>query len=373
MAYLGPSLRREKRTERPARRTAAAILASILVNAVAFWALAVAGAFRLPGAKVDPSRVALAPVSPERWEANRTVAGQPGAPAAPPQEEERPAGKVVELSPEQKAADAPPPNARFLSDRNARVDKETVSRFAGNYPRNAARPEPGADGPVPEPQPKPRRGGRSEGEPGDEGEGAKGRPGRPGSPGERVAAARPPEGLRLPAPGGGDGGGGRRGGGGGADLSLSSETLARIAGGPSMDGVGEGLPEGDATWLNSKEFKYATYINRMRQGIGQQWYPRVREAVRDRDPDGSVFLYRERTVALQLTIDTEGHVKDLSVLQSSSIDFFDRVAVASVQAAQPFPNPPAGMFRNEPEVRIPFFFTMYPHGASLFWRAPAHE
>jgi TonB family protein len=140
-----------------------------------------------------------------------------------------------------------------------------------------------------------------------------------------------------------------------------------------MDGVGEGLEEGDETWLNSREFKYATYINRMRQGIGQHWYPRVREAVRERDPDGSVFLYKERTVVLGLTIDTEGNVKDLSVMRSSSMDFFDRVAVASVQAAQPFPNPPPGMFRHGPEVQIPFFFTMYPHGASLFWRAPARE
>jgi TonB family protein len=365
MAYLGPSLRREKRKERPVRRVGAAILASLLANALAVWALAAAGAFRLDGAKVDPSRVALAPVSPGQWEANRAIAGQ-RTPPSPPPEEEPESGKVVELSPEQKASETPPPEARFLSDRNTRVDKETVSRHAGNYPRNAARPERGVDRPVPERAPE-----RSRARRGSAGEDAADAAGRPGAPGERVAAARPPGDLRLPDLGEG-GGGGRRGPGeGGADLSLSSETLERIAGGPSMDGVGEGLEEGDETWLQSREFKYATYINRMRQGIGQHWYPRVRDAVRERDPDGSVFLYKERTVVLGLTIDTEGNVKDLSVLRSSSIDFFDRVAVASVRAAQPFPNPPPGMFRSEPEVRIPFFFTMYPHGASLFWRAPA--
>src|SRR6266508_35792 len=106
MAHLGPSLRRQKRTERPLRRAAAAVVA------------------------------ALAPNSSAQWDATRAVAGsqRPAAPS-PPAPEERPAGRVVELSPDQKASSEPPPNAKFLSDRNTRVDKETVSRHADNHPR----------------------------------------------------------------------------------------------------------------------------------------------------------------------------------------------------------------------------------------------
>jgi TonB family protein len=363
MSYLGPSLRREKRKERPLRRAAAALVASLLANALALWALAAAGAFQL-GEATPPSRVALAPVAPSQWEENRRIAE--AAPPVSPEDEARPSGTVVQLPDEQQASKEPPPNARFLSDRNTRVEKETVSRHAGNYPRVAPRPEPGAEGGPPQPvrPPRPaREKGARDGE--DAGDG-----GRDGARGDRVASASPDGDLRIPERGeGGDGG--RRPRGEGADLSLSAEALARIAGGPSMDGVGEGLEVGEETWLQSREFKYATYINRMRQGIGQQWYPRVRDAVRERDPDGSAILYKERTVVLGLTIDTEGNVTDLSVMESSSIEFFDRVAVASVRAAQPFPNPPLGMFRSEGEVRIPFFFTMYPSDrAALFWRAP---
>jgi TonB family protein len=363
MPYLGPSLRREKRKERPLRRAGAALVASLALNALALWALAVAGAFHLSGATADRTRVALAPMSAAQWEANRAVAGPRAAPAPPP--EERASGRVVELSPEQQASEKPPDDAKFLSDRNTRVEKETVSRHAGNYPRLAPRPQPGTDKPAPGGAPRA----------GDAEEKA-GAPGREGAREDRVAVARPSGDLRLPELGdrGGDRGeGGRRKQGDrGADLSLSSEALARIAGGPSMDGVGEGLETGDETWLQSREFKYATYINRMRSEIGQAWYPRVRDAVRERDPDGSLYLYKERTVVLGLTIDTGGNVKDLSVMQSSSIDFFDRVAVASVRAAQPFPNPPRGMFHSDEQVRIPFFFTMYPRGGqALFWRAPA--
>jgi TonB family protein len=367
MSYLGPSLRREKRRERPARRLAAALVASLVANALAVWALAAAGAFRLDRAGA-PSRVALAPVAPSQWEANRRIAGER---AAPRPEDEHASGKVVELPEEQKASEKPPDSARFLSDRNTRVEKETVSKHAGNYPRVAPRPEPGADNPAPQPPAQERRAAAAKGD--DTGEKG-GQADREGLRGDRVAMARPPPAgdLRLPELGQGGDGGRRPRGSGGADLSVSAEALARIAGGPSMDGVGEGLPEGEETWLQAREFKYATYMNRMKQGIGQQWYPRVREAVRERDPDGSAILYKERTVVLGLTIDTEGNVTDLSVLRSSSVDFFDRVAVASVRAAQPFPNPPRGMFHSEGEVRIPFMFTMYPSNghAALFWRPP---
>jgi protein TonB len=113
----------------------------------------------------------------------------------------------------------------------------------------------------------------------------------------------------------------------------------------------------------------------MKSDIAQQWFPRVRDAQRQRDPDGSLFFYKERTVVLDLVIDTSGNVKDLSVHQSSNVDFFDRLAVSSVRAAQPFPNPPLGMFHDDAQVRIPFAFTMYPgdRRASLFWRAPTEQ
>jgi TonB family protein len=367
MAHLGPSLRRAKRSERPLARAAAALAASLALNALALWALTEAGAFQLRG-KADPARVALAPIPASQWEANRAVAGAKPAPPQPPPPAPEASGRVVELSPEQKASEQPPDKAKFLSDRNTRVQKETVSRHAGNHPRLAQRPEAGADAPRrPAPTPPP-------GDPSAAAGGEKaGREGREGASGDRVALNRPGGALRLPELGDGGEGGRRKQGQRGPDLSLSSEALARIAGGPSMDGVGEGLEVGDETWLQSREFKYATFINRMRSEIGQAWYPRVRDAVRERDPDGRLYLYKERTVELGITIDTDGNVRDLSVLQSSSIEFFDRVAVASVRAAQPFPNPPRGMFQSDDQVRIPFFFTMYPAGGqALFWRPPAH-
>lgn len=376
MPYLGPSLRREKRQERPLRRAAVAAFLSLALNAALLTALVSAGAFQVAG-PADKTRVALAPLSSSQWDANRAITGARPPPAGataqpqPPPPEERLSGRVVELPPEQKASDQPPPEAKFLSDRNTRVEKETVSRHAGNYPRVASKPEPGADG---KPQPKAQAQAKPplapDVLPGGKDRGA---PGKEGAPGNRVALARPGGALRLPELG--EGGQHGRPGEQGPDLSVSHEALARIAGGPSLDGVREGLPQGEETWLQAREFKYATFMNRMKSEIAQQWFPRVRDAQRQRDPDGSLFFYKERTVIVGLTIDTNGNVKDLAVLQSSSVDFFDRLATSAVQAAQPFPNPPRGMFHEDGQVRIPFSFTMFPgdRNGLLFWRPPAGE
>ncbi len=372
MSYLGPSLRREKLTERPVRRTGTALLASLALNVLALWVLAAAGAFQLP-AKPDSTRVALAPVSASQWEANRRL-GAPKAPrSTPAQDDDQPKGRVVELSPEQKArkpAEKPPPDARFDSDRNSDVEKETVSRHADHYPRLAPRPTE-----APKQEQPPRRPEAAAPRPpavAGGGSAPEAAPGKEGAPGEKLALARPRGDLRLPDLGEGGARGRRARGNGATDLAVPSESLARIVGGPSMDGTHEGVEEGEETWLKSREFKYATFINQMRTEIGQQWYPRVRDAIRQRDPEGSLFAYKERTVVLGITLDTAGNVTDLSVLQSSSLDFFDRVAVASVREAQPFPNPPRGMFHPEDQVRIPFSFTMYPGSgrATLFWRPP---
>src|SRR6266540_3940977 len=162
MSYLGPSLRREKLTERPVRRTGTALLASLALNVLALWVLAAAGAFQLP-AKPDSTRVALAPVSASQWEANRRL-GAPKAPrSTPAQDDDQPKGRVVELSPEQKArkpAEKPPPDARFDSDRNSDVEKETVSRHADHYPRLAPRPTAAPKQEVARPR-RPRRGRRA--------------------------------------------------------------------------------------------------------------------------------------------------------------------------------------------------------------------
>jgi TonB family protein len=346
---------------------------SLLANAAAVWLSLVSGAFGVPRRPVVVTPVELAPLSAADWERNRAARPPPRSfePKLPPPDER---GTVVELPPEVPGAkpEPPPQGARFLAERNQRVEKESVSRYAHGHA-----------GPVlPVPQ---------AGSPGSAGAAAVAPGKKPEAEPQRLARAEKPRGEEI-APGEGPslerragepGGEGRRQRPGAErgeadparpDLAVRPESIARVAGGPNMDGYGQ-AEEGEVTALNTREFKYATYMNRVRRRIGEAWYPKIDEAMRTRDPEGKSFFYKDRTVTLGVTLDLSGRVTDLRVLHSSNVDFFDRIALASVQQAQPFPNPPPGLFERDGFARFPFSFTVYPadRRGVLFWRPPVDE
>ncbi len=364
MPLLGPTLRRARVEERPRLRAILALLASLALNALLAALLASMGAFRPPGPASRPAQVALAPLSASEWRANSAIRSpESRPPAAPPDR----SGKVIELPPDQPAASEPPRESKFLSDRNTRVERQTVSKYAGQYPRVARRPEAGAAGPQ---QPAPPRGGPARA-PGPERQGRAGPAEERGVPrrdtlalGNDREGVLPPPGARAPgAPGSTPQPG--------PNLDVAPESLARIAGGPNMDGFRD-VPEGEETWLEAREFRFATFLNQMRRAIGEVWYPRVRTVARQRDPEGTSVFFRPRTVVLAVTLDAAGRVKTLSVLESSTVDFLDEVAIAAVREAQPFPNPPHAMFERDGEARVPFAFTVFPaeRGGTVRWRPP---
>jgi len=341
MAYLGRSLRRRGVRERPVVRVLFALALSLVLNALGGWLLVLSGAFAI-GTPAETTRVALAPLDAKEWDANRAIHGGRSAPPAPP--DETPVGPVVELppKPEGAAPDEAPKDARHSAERNQKVEHETVSRHAGIYPKLAPTPQVVAPGRA---------------DVGEGGDADSAKPGTQRAPGERLALAPGTRGEVAP---GDAGAGGRRSRGQLApDLRLGTDTAEKVLAGPNLDGFREGLDVGEQTALNTSAFKFATFFNRLKTEIGHEWYPRVRDAQHTRDPEGSMFFYRDRTVALGITLDSDGRVKDLSVLETSNVDFFDRIALDSVRAAQPFPNPPQGLIGGDGEARFSFSFTLF--------------
>jgi TonB family protein len=137
-----------------------------------------------------------------------------------------------------------------------------------------------------------------------------------------------------------------------ADLVPSVGVLARISGAPANDHL-EDLEEGEGTFLNSREFKYASYFNRMKRGVSKHWNP-ITE-YRRRDPTGNIYGYRSRVTVLTVRLDNEGNLTEVDVTTSSGIEFLDREAVSAFRRAQPFPNPPSGLIENG-QIEFPFGF-----------------
>ena len=338
--------------------------------------------------------VAIAPLSAEQWAANRAVrdgARPPptqGTPVVPPKivkpPEPRESGQVVAIG-QGKSDEKPPEDTKLLAERNSRVEKETLSRhrragYANAAPRpsaqgsseaqqeqqseSAAQPraaqglargqgkenqrgKPGDDVQVPDQRGRPKLALRtdtlgetvpSEGRDeikGNSGKIALGNPIAPDDDGEGTSLGKP---------------------GGKVDVSRLKPSAAfydRLAGGPSPDHV-EGVVEGEETLLNAREFKYASYLNRVKEGIATHWDPG--RAMASRDPDGTRFPPSDRITVVVFSIDERGAVRRLEVVGGSGLEFIDRAAVTAIEQAQPFINPPHAMFGGRDEIPMRFVF-----------------
>lgn len=160
--------------------------------------------------------------------------------------------------------------------------------------------------------------------------------------------------LQMGTPGGEvDGSEGRAGAEGAVNLLPSQAVLDSISGAAANDHL-QDVDEGDGTFLNTREWKYASFFNRVKQSVGQHWNPNAQ--LRLRDPTLQIYGGRDRQTLLQVTLTPDGRLKDAWVEKSSGLDFLDLEAIKAFERAQPFPNPPAGLLATDELVRFRFGF-----------------
>ena len=181
--------------------------------------------------------------------------------------------------------------------------------------------------------------------------------------GDRVAIADPEAGRQsgqTGIPGMAPGAAGQRG-----PLKLTLDNpfqgLGPIAGGPMPDEL-RGVEEGDETLLNSRSFKYAGFLNRVKETVGRVWTQRVQDEATKRDPSGQLYSYKDRRTVIDFTLDKNGEIVDVHVVASSGVEYLDTVAVEAFRIVQRFPNPPPGLLGDAGNVRLPFAFTLLSAG-----------
>jgi TonB family protein len=384
--------KRRRRREHPARYLIALVLA-LLAHGAGVGLLALISYVQLnlpfpPPPPKPPSAVALRPLSAQEWAKNRgpTPRTNPSQVSPPVKKEEKkekpPDGQVVDVAPgnQQEA-----PDAKYLAEHDNKVEKETRAKEQTPFYRNAA-PQTTA--------PKAREGSGSNDEAGqlagNEGRGADDRPMREGgkkstfelpdiksrqeialkqdphSPGpgmevhnsnESEAVEGNSKRLRIQQDSGADdeGSEGRAGSAGMAKLMPSQAVMDQIIGAAPNDHLKD-AEEGDGTYLNTREWKYASFFNRVKQSVGTHWNPNA--TLMRRDPTGDTYSGRDRYTLLNITLDEAGRVADITIEKSSGLDFLDLEAVESFKRAQPFPNPPPGLMEDDSKVRFKFGFFM---------------
>lgn len=136
------------------------------------------------------------------------------------------------------------------------------------------------------------------------------------------------------------------------DLSKDEPQWANVGVQP-QDYV-DGIKESDRTALNTREYMYYGYHQRIRQRLEHQWTRLLREVLFKYYRSGRQLANdTEYTTRLMVILNDRGEITKIKVLSISGSQELDDVAVEAFNKAGPFPNPPKGLIRNG-EVEVPW-------------------
>ncbi len=285
------------------------LLAHLL--AAALWLLAGA-LWPAPVPPLSRARpVSLRSIDSREWATNRGGA-VPRQAARAPAELLHPEGQVVATA---EGNGWVSPDSKYLAESNNRVAKETRARQqTALYSRPAATtsPAPQSAAPARRPTaPTPPSPGRVDRIPGLDGQ-------KPRLT-DLFQAARQGESGEQTAPGDG--------------------AIASGGGAPNDDL--SNVDEGDGTFLNTREWKYAAFFNRVKQAVSARWDPLGR--LRAHELRNRQLGFSDRTTVVNVSLGLDGAMKEVFVAQSSGLDPLDAEAVKAFEKAQPFPNPPTAL------------------------------
>lgn len=112
------------------------------------------------------------------------------------------------------------------------------------------------------------------------------------------------------------------------------------------------VPEGDATYLNTNEYVFASFYNRLKSDIGARWEVLVRQYLNDRQRVLPHGFYLTQT---EFEFDADGRFLRARVLNGSGARGLDRCAIEAIESTVRVPNPPAALVKNgRIEVKLGF-------------------
>jgi protein TonB len=121
----------------------------------------------------------------------------------------------------------------------------------------------------------------------------------------------------------------------------------------------KGMKEGEVSALNTKEFVFYSYFERVRRQLDQAWQPMVRanieKIVRTGRRLASDSDYVTRTLVV---LNLKGDIVKIQVLEESGTMDLDQAAVNALNRAGPYPNPPKGLVDEMGLVKIRWDFML---------------
>jgi TonB family protein len=151
-----------------------------------------------------------------------------------------------------------------------------------------------------------------------------------------------------------------------AELLPSAAALAqRGAGAPVADVSPSDAEEGEATALNARAFRYASFFERVSQRLRSHWH--VREAVERMRRRGQPLVEHEvHKTRVHVVLGADGALRSASVVGPSGFDELDQAGRQAFVSAAPFLHPPRGLLAGRAEVAFDFEFALSVEASSVF-------
>ncbi|MEK2689761.1 cell envelope integrity protein TolA [Bdellovibrio sp. GT3] len=319
------------------------VLLSVAVHVVVFGGLYLVEALKHRFPKQEAVSIDL--ISPE--EAQMLMAAQQAEQMKKAPAPTVPKNQVVEQS-EKSLNETEPVNSRFLSVKNQTVTKQTIAKEHGEF-QNLKKEAPQKTGPKGDGKAK---------------SAAKAEPKATPEQREKIArdlfknfdAAEALERQKvadLKKEAGEQAGQGLGRGNGEMDTNEGSDVSR------SNDYVKD-VEQGLETMLNTREFKYYSYYNRIRRQLSQHWEGKVREKLSKMFKEGRspASTGQDRVTKLMIVLNDKGTLVNVQVMSDSGVRDLDEAAVEAFRAAAPFPNPPKGIIEGDGTVKIRWDFVL---------------
>ncbi len=121
----------------------------------------------------------------------------------------------------------------------------------------------------------------------------------------------------------------------------------------------DGMKESDRTALNTREYKYYGYFQRIRSRLDQAWIPILREKLLQFHRSGRKLASdMEHLTRVLVFLNETGEITRVQLVSESGISDLDAAAIGAFNQAGPFPNPPKGMIDQNREVQVPWDFIL---------------
>lgn len=119
------------------------------------------------------------------------------------------------------------------------------------------------------------------------------------------------------------------------------------------------VQNGAETLLNTREYAYFSFFERVRRQLEQYWQPGLRERLNAMIERGRHLASdQEHSTKLTVIMSSEGEITKILVDGSSGVLDLDQAAIEAFNKAGPFPNPPRGLIGNDGTVRIDWAFIL---------------